>query len=91
MYIAFGIFPIGHGQPDPLQARFFCQIAIELCVFALFQQGDHMSASRVAQHLKINFTWTVKQSEPSIAHFDKVNGRNVLHREFKISAICNTL
>ncbi len=91
MHIAFGIFPIGDGQPDPLHARFFCQIAIKLCVFTLFKQGDDMSASQFAEYCKINFPWTVKQSQPPIAHFDKVNGWNILHREFKTSAICNTL
>ena len=73
MHIAFGIFPIGDGQPDPLHACFFCQIAIEFRVLALFKQRDDMSASQFAEHCKISFTWTVKQSQPSIAHFDKVD------------------
>ena len=73
MHITFGIFPIGDRQPDPLHACLFGQIAIELCVFTLFKQGDDMSASQFAQHLKIYFPWTVKQSQPPIAHVDKVN------------------
>ena len=74
MHIAFGIFPVGDGQPDPLHACFFCQIAINLCVFTIFKQRDDVSTTQFAQHLKINFTWTVKQSKPPIAHFDKVDG-----------------
>lgn len=91
MYITFRVFPIWYGQPDPLHASLFGQIAILLRVFAILEQCDDVSTFQLMHLREIIFARTMKQGQAAVAHFDEVDGRYVLHREFRISAICNTL
>ena len=71
MHIAFGIFSIGDGQPDPLHACISGQIAVALGSFALFEQSDNVCTSHLVNGWEIFISWTMEKSHPSIPDFYK--------------------
>ena len=73
MNFTFRIFAVGYGDPNPFHACVPGHSAIALCAFALFEQGNNMRATQLAQSRKVRATWTMIQCQPSITDFDKVD------------------